>query len=156
MRRHVSVALLALAGLTACTPLGLWLYEEPTIDGVATSPGDELSSDASMKVMFDVLNPNEFDLDATRVEVSVEVDGRSVGRLEVDTAIALRPGRPTRVTLAVLPTDAAAAKTMRGLRRGSPRYAVTGRVTLGSPIGERKVRFSARSAAGPRVSDGAQ
>ena len=94
LRVVTSIILAAAAG--ACTPLGLWIYEEPTVE--VTEIRLDASAGAAFPVQFAlaVSNANDFDVSLLRVEVRIAVAGRSVVDRNVSTAADL-PSRDRQV-----------------------------------------------------------
>lgn len=139
------IPLLLLAG---CTPLGVWLYEEPRVTGSTV----ELQADTvahgddgrRANVVIHVRNPNAFDLATSRIEVAVELDGRRVEALALDTAITLRRNRSTRLVVPFSSGGDGAARVAGALDRPGPRLDLAGRLELETPIGRRRVRFASR------------
>ena len=76
--------------LGACTPLGLWIYEDPvvTVSRVTLELREPRSSTLSpVVVALDVHNRNDFSLSTTRRELSLRLDGFPIGRLKQDNRV---------------------------------------------------------------------
>ena len=140
MRKGIVLAAAAL--LAACTPFGVWLYEEPTVRLeevlLDTSSGP---SALPPYVILAVKNRNDFELSLRQVELVLRIDGRDVGRIELDTVVTLAPIATRPVRIMVPPADDRARSRIAGLRNGSHRYAVAGRARVDTPIGERRIGF---------------
>jgi hypothetical protein len=140
MRRRIALAAAAL--LAACTPMGLWLYEEPTV-GLDDVLIDTSVGEAALPpyVILAVRNRNDFELSLRYIELVLQIDGRDIGRVGIDTLVALAPAAIQPVRLKVTPADAPARERISALRAGLHRYAITGRARLDTPIGERRIGF---------------
>lgn len=136
------IALAAAALLAACTPMGLWLYEEPTV-GLDDVLIDTSVGEAALPpyVILAVRNRNDFEVSLRYIELLLEIDGRGIGSVELDTVVTLAPIATQPVRVLVVPIDAPARERISGLRTGLHRYAITGRARLQTPIGERRIGF---------------
>ena len=130
-----AIVWLALGG---CTPLGLWMYQDPlvTVARVRVSADEAVS--APIQVALNVLNPNDYPISTTRVELALALDDQAVGRLDRDSSVTVAEGMTATVAMPLQPR-----------RRGAPRFAsgvhhflVEGRATFVTPIGTRKIRFA--------------
>lgn len=133
---------LVLAALgAACTPVGIWLYQEPTVtvSQIALPAGGE---DRRLEVVLALRNVNDFELSVVNVEIRCRVDDHEIGAIALDTTITLARNDTTPVRLPLPLSDAQARRIVDGLRPGLYRYAVQGRATLKTPIGERRVGFN--------------
>jgi LEA14-like dessication related protein len=131
--------------LGACTPLGLWMYEDPvvTVARVTLQLREPRSSTASpVIVALAVHNRNDYPLSSTRMEVSLRLDGVPIGRLKQDSTVAVATDTVSIVALPLALEKQATPSRLQGLDTGSHRFAVTGRATFRTPIGTRKVRFA--------------
>jgi hypothetical protein len=148
------LALIAL--LAACTPMGVWLYEEPTV-GLDDVLIDTSAGDAALPpyVILAVKNRNDFELSLRHIELLLQIDGNDIGTVRVDTIVTLAPLaiRPVRVKVA--PTDGTARGRISALRAGIHRYAVVGRARLETPIGERRIGFRHEIRGEAAATDGA-
>jgi LEA14-like dessication related protein len=76
----------------ACTPLGLWIYEDPvvTVSRVTLELRESRSPTSSpVVVALDVHNRNDFPISTTRMELSLRLDGIPIGRLKQDNRVAV-------------------------------------------------------------------
>lgn len=135
-------AIIAVTLLAACTPFGVWLYEEPTV-GLDEVLIDTSSAESALPpyVILAVKNRNDYELSLRNVELVLRVDGRDVGSVAVDTVVTLGPIATRAVRLKVPPNDAEARTRIAGTRSGSHRYGIVGRARLDTPIGERRIGF---------------
>lgn len=123
----------------ACTPLGLWMYEDPLV--TVSRVRLDAEGTAPVVVALDVLNPNDYTLSTTRFELRLSLDGQSIGRLARDSSVSLPEGTAT-VALPLVPDRGTPARRMRAFRTGAHRFLIEGRATVTTPIGERHVRFA--------------
>jgi hypothetical protein len=130
-----------LAPVAACTPLGLWVYEDPGVtvsrvrvaaDGVGPSP---------VMVALDLRNPNDFAVSTTRVELWLVLDGLTVGWLDRDSSVSLPKGTTT-VALPLVPSHVTTPARQRAFDAGTHQFTIEGQAFFATPIGERKVRFA--------------
>jgi len=128
--------MIAVTLLAACTPFGVWLYEEPTV-GLDEVLIDTSSAESALPpyVILAVKNRNDYELSLRNVELVLRVDGRDVGSVAVDTIVTLGPIATRAVRLKVPPIRIA------GTRSGTHRYGIVGRARLETPIGERRIGF---------------
>jgi hypothetical protein len=138
LRVVTSIILAAAAG--ACTPLGLWIYEEPTVE--VTEIRLDASAGATFPVQFAlaVSNANDFDVALLRVEVRINVAGRSVVDRDVSTAADLPSRDRQLVRIGVAPGDLAPGADARA--GAQDRYTIEGFAIVRTPIGERRIPFA--------------
>ena len=129
--------------MTACTPVGLWLYEDP----VVTVAGIRLNLDAprqpgssSVVVALAVKNSNDYPLSTEQVELSLRLDGVSIGSLKRNSPVQVATDTVSMVALAL--EQHATPEDLRPFGSGTHNFAVRGRATFRTPIGMRKVRFA--------------
>jgi LEA14-like dessication related protein len=143
MRRLVLSALAAgalAAGSAACTPLGLWLYDDPRISVNELTVALDQSAEP-FGVTLRLENPNDFDVTIARVETELSLDGRSVSRATHEQPSTLPDGGDAQVRVPMQTSDSVRQALSAQLATGTHRYLVQGRVTLNTPIGERRVSF---------------
>jgi LEA14-like dessication related protein len=130
-----------LVPVAACTPLGVWIYEDPgvTVSRVRVAPDGQGPS--PVIVALDLRNPNDFAVSTTRVELWLVLDGLAIGRLDQDSSVALPKGTAT-VALPLTPNRATTPARLRAFGSGIHRFSVKGRATFSTPVGKRKVRFT--------------
>lgn len=123
----------------ACTPLGLWMYEDPLV--TVSRVRLDAEGTAPVVVALDVLNPNDYTISTTRFELRLSLDDQPIGRLARDSSVSLPQGTAT-VALRLIPDRGAPAERVLAFRTGAHRFLIEGRATLTTPIGERRVRFA--------------
>jgi len=131
--------------LGACTPIGLWIYEDPvvTVSRVTlelSHPRAALGS--PVVVALAVHNRNDFPLSTTRMEVSLRLDGVPIGRLKRDSTMAVATDGVSTVALPLKLEKQATTSRLQALDTGSHQFLVSGRATFETPIGTRKVQFA--------------
>lgn len=131
---------LAWGGAFACTPLGGWLYSDPTfaLSGVTTryrgSPADTL------QLVLTGCNLNDFKLDGLTVEARLLVAERAVGSVWMDQTFPM-PMRDSVDVLVRLEVPRAAEPSFhaKGDELESAPYELNGRIEVNTPIGIRRV-----------------
>jgi LEA14-like dessication related protein len=140
--RWIRAAWLVLLG--SCTPLGLWIYEDPvvTVARVTLELRETRPSASPVVVALAVHNRNDYPVSTTRMEVSLQLDGVPIGRLRQDRTHSVPMEGVSTVALPLTLERRATASHLRTLDTGSHRFAVSGRATFQTPIGTRRVRFA--------------
>lgn len=130
--------------LGGCTPLGLWIYEDPvvTVSRVTLELKATGSSTSPVVVALAVHNRNDYPLWSTRMEVSLLLDGIPIGRSSQDSTLPVPMEGVLTVLLPLVLEKRATPSFLRALDIGSHRFAVSGRATFETPIGTRRVRFA--------------
>jgi LEA14-like dessication related protein len=135
-----TVRLSALLVLAACATLGRLSFTEPdvTLQEIAIT-GIGLTG-GTFDLVFDVWNPNEYRIRSTRLEVGVDLEGTHFGDALLDRPLDLSPTNHSRVVVPVRFQWAgvgAGAKAL--LTNRAVAYGITGRVSLDTPLGEKRV-----------------
>lgn len=146
VRRHASptvvvTGLLLLGiGVIACTPLGGWLYSDPTfaLSGVRTtyrgSPADTL------QVVLTGCNLNDFNVDGLTIAGQLLVDGTPVGVLGSTQGFRMNMRDSVDVTVALqMPRTEEPRVHAKGDDYVVASYELSGRIELATPIGVRRV-----------------
>jgi LEA14-like dessication related protein len=131
--------------LGACTPAGLWLYQDPvvTVSHITLQLGTSaLSGSSPLIVALAVQNPNDYPVSNEQLEMSLRLDGIPMGRLQRDSTMALATDSIATMSLPLLLEEQATPDYLRSLGTGTHKFAVRGRATFQTPIGKRKVRFA--------------
>ncbi len=129
----------------ACTPLGLWIYEDPvvTVARVTLELREPRSSASSpVVVALAVHNRNDFPLSTTRMELSLRLNGIPIGRLKQNNRVAVATDTISTVALPLKLEKQATPSHLRTLDGGRHVFLVSGRATFETPIGTRKVHFA--------------
>lgn len=127
--------------LVGCTPLGLWLYQDPDVSVARVRLDTDSTSRRPVLVALDLHNPNDFVVAATRVELRLMLDDVPIGRADEDSDVPMPKGRAT-VALPIVPGRQATPARLQAFASGTHRFTVEGRATFTTPIGKRKVRFA--------------
>ena len=127
-------------GALACTPLGGWLYSDPTfaLSGVTTkyrgAPADTL------QFVLTGCNLHDFNLDGLTIEARLLVDGVPVGNLWVEKAFLLKLRDSVEVLVPVeMPRTDGPPLHAKGDDLMTAAYELNGRVEVSTPIGIRQV-----------------
>jgi LEA14-like dessication related protein len=133
--------LCCLLPIVACTPLGVWVYEDPqvTVDRVRVDA--DAQGTPPVIVALAVNNPNDFPLSATRLEFRLVLDDLPIGRLDRAGKVSV----PKGVATMALPIETDRGTTparLQAFNSGVHRFAIEGKATFATPLGKRKVRFA--------------
>ena len=130
--------------LGGCTPLGLWLYEDPvvTVSHITLQLGGVQTSAPPVLVALDLQNANDYPLSTKRVELSLRVDGIAIGQLQRDSAMEMATDTVSTIALPLSLARQTTPERLRMLSSGTHTFAVRGRATFRTPIGTRKIRFA--------------
>ena len=131
-----------LSAMLACTPLGMWIYEDPRVTVSRVRVDADTTSARPVLVALDLRNPNDYVVSATRVEARLELDDVPIGRLAQDSSVAMPRGTATTVSVPLIPDRSATRARLRTFNSGVHRFMIVGRATFATPIGKRKVRFA--------------
>ncbi len=144
MKQMSSIRAAWLVLLGSCTPLGLWMYEDPvvTVARVTLEVRERRTAAAPVVVALAIDNRNDFPISTTRMEVSLRLDGVPIGRLKQDSTRRVPMEGVSTVALPLALEKQTTPTHLRTLDSGSHRFAVSGRATFQTPIGTRKVRFA--------------
>jgi LEA14-like dessication related protein len=131
----------AAAAIAACTPLGLWVYNDPGLE-VSRVRVNRDAGAAPVVVGLAVWNPNDYDVTTSRLELELKLDDMTVGRVSRDSVVPVPTAGLADVALPLTVRGESARQRIRALRSGTHRFAVEGRATFSTPFGPRKVRFA--------------
>ncbi|HEX9704324.1 MAG TPA: LEA type 2 family protein [Gemmatimonadales bacterium] len=107
--------------------------EQINVTGISLTGG-------TLDLVLDVYNPNEYRLRSTRLEVSLDLEGKHFGEALIDKPLDLSPENHSRVVMPVRFTWAGVGAGMRALlERQAIRYGLSGAALLDTPLGERRV-----------------
>jgi LEA14-like dessication related protein len=130
-----------LVPVVACTPLGVWVYEDPGVTVSRVRVDAHGRAESPVVVALDLRNPNDFAVATTRVELRLVLDGMAIGQLDRDSSVSVPKGTAT-VALPLIPNRATTPARLRAFRSGVHRFTIEGRATFTTPVGKRKVRFA--------------
>jgi late embryogenesis abundant protein len=145
MRQAVWKRAAAVLLLGACTPLGLWIYEDPVVTVYRVTlelrePRPERAS--PVIVALAVENRNDYPLSTERVELSLRMDGVPIGRLADNRPLAVATDTISTVAMPLNLERRTTHEQLQALGSGTHQFAVRGRATFRTPIGVREVRFA--------------
>jgi LEA14-like dessication related protein len=135
--------------LAACTPVGLWLYEDPIVTVSRVTLELKESSRQGMSpvvVALAVDNRNTYALSTERVEMALRLDGVPIGRVDRDSTVPVATAAVSTVALRLPLQKQATPERLAALGSGTHTFAVEGRATFRTPFGTRKVRFEQEGA----------
>ena len=99
----------------------------------------------TMDLVFDVYNPNDYRIRSTRIEVALDLENTHFGDAYLERPLDLSPSNHSRV---VVPTrfewSGVGAGARALLSRQAINYALTGRVILDTPLGDKRVGLTGR------------
>jgi hypothetical protein len=125
--------------LTAgCTPLGAWLYDDPTFALARVGVRDVPEGQDSLMLILAGCNRNDYDLMGFGFEAQFAVDGRQVGTVRTENLYQLDMRDSTMITVMV-PLDSTTNIAPGGV--AASLYELTGQTRIHTPIGERQVRL---------------
>jgi LEA14-like dessication related protein len=126
----------------ACTPLGLWVYDDPQVSVSRVRLAAEAMEGSLVLVALAVRNPNDYPVFTTRVELRLRLDGLTVGKLARDSSISFPELKTSTFAVALDSSSGVGPARLRTFGPGKHRFAVDGRTTFKTPFGPRKVRFA--------------
>jgi len=126
-----------------CTPLGLWLYEDPvvTVSQITLELGS-VPARSPVIVALAMQNTNDYPLSTETVELSLRLDGVPVGQLKRDSTVPVAMDTVSTVALPLSLAKQATPQRLQTWRSGTHTFAVRGRAIFRTPIGRRKVPFA--------------
>src|SRR4051812_11016983 len=133
MLRRIYAPAACLGLLGACTPLGLWIYEDPvvTVSRVTLELRDaRVSTGSPVVVALAVHNRNDFPLTSTEMEVALRLDGVPIGRLKRDSTVSVETDSVSTVALPLKLERQATPSRLKTLDTGSHRFAINGLATF--------------------------
>jgi LEA14-like dessication related protein len=148
MRRLVlGAATVAIAATAACSALGKQAFQQPVVQLKDVSIQGIGLTGGNLAVKLNVVNPNGYRLDATRMTYNLTVgDANNTANLAtgvLDSRFTVQSGDSTTVTIPVSFTYAGIGAAGRQLiNTGGVPYRVTGDVTVGTVVGNFTVPFS--------------
>ena len=131
-----------LSVLAGCTPLGLWIYQEPTIEITSVTLSDAGAAEYPIRIALQVSNGNDFEVSLEKVDLRLLVNGSPIVDRELSTAALFPAGDRHTVEIGVAWRDVGPGLRPEGLGPGDHRYSVDGEAHLRTPIGRRSIRFA--------------
>jgi LEA14-like dessication related protein len=129
------------AAVVACTPLGLWVYDDPGLEVSRVRVDHDAKADPVVLGLA-VWNPNDYDVETSRLELELRLDDVPVGHYSRDSVVPVPTAGLADLALPLTVPGGPGRKRIRLLSSGTHRFAVEGRATFSTPFGPRKVRFA--------------
>lgn len=131
--------------LAACTPLGLWIYEDPVVTVYRVTlelrePRPAGKSPVSVALALE--NRNDYPLTTERLELSLRMDGVPIGRLDHTSPVAVPTDTISTVAMPLALEQRTTPEQLQALGSGTHLFAIRGRARFRTPIGMREVRFA--------------
>jgi LEA14-like dessication related protein len=149
MRRRHWLGFMAATVLGGCTPLGLWIYEDPVVSVSRVTlelKGARQRGTSPVTVSLAVDNRNTYDLSTERVELSLRLDDIAIGQVDRHSVVPVAMAAVSTLALALPLQKQMLPKRLAAPGSGAHTFAVRGRATFRTPFGTRKVRFEQEGA----------
>jgi LEA14-like dessication related protein len=130
--------------LGGCTPLGLWMYEDPvvTVEHISYEQTRSMPAQSPVVVALAVKNANDYPISAEHVELSLHLDGVPVGQVRRDSTVPLAIDTVSTVAVPLVFNSQTVSQRQQVTRSGMHSFAIKGQATFQTPIGPRTVRFA--------------
>jgi hypothetical protein len=128
--------------VAACTPLGLWMYQDPAVKVARVRIDPDPDGRAPVIVALDLQNPNDYEVSATGVQLRLRLDELAIGQLAQSNSVPLPRASSSALEVPLTPTQAISSARLQAFGSGLHHYAVEGQATFSTPIGRRKVHFT--------------
>ena len=138
------LSMCATAGLlTGCaTVLQQLQFSQPSLSLESIQVTGFSFTGGSVDLILDVFNPNSYDLNTTRVEAGIDLEGTHFGDVSWEEPVTLPSGQHTTVRVPLSFTWSGVGAGARGLlAKGAVNYVLGTRLFLDTPLGERAVEF---------------
>jgi hypothetical protein len=139
-RRLLGACLLAAAA--ACTPIGLWVYDDPGLEVSRVRLDQDTAGPDPVVLGLAINNPNDYDLSTARFELQLRLDDITVGHFSRDSVIPVPQLAIADMSLPLTVPPGVVRHHMTALSKGTHRFLVEGRATFSTPFGLRDVRFA--------------
>ena len=143
MGKAFGVGLAVVVG--ACATLGKLYFQEPQIQLQEINVTGIGISGGTMDLVFDVYNPNDYRIRSTRIEVALDLETTHFGDAYLERPLDLSPTNHSRVVVPVRFEWVGVGAGARALfTKQAINYALTGRVVLDTPLGDKRVGLTGR------------
>ena len=142
---RAAVRLCVVSALAACATLRGLTFQDPDVSLQEIEITGLGFTGGTFNLVLDVWNPNDYRLRSTRLEVGIDLEGTHFGDALLDRPLDLSPTNHSRVVVPVRFEWAglgAGAKAL--LTRRAVGYAITGRVLLDTPLGDKAVGLTGK------------
>jgi LEA14-like dessication related protein len=138
--------------LAGCTPLGLWLYEDPvvTVSRITLQLVHVEPSRTPLIVALAVENANDYPLSTEQVELSLRLDGVPIGQLRRDSQHAVPTDTISTLALPLALAKHATPGRLRALGSGTHTFAVRGPGDLSNSLRNQESALCTGGLAGVR------
>ena len=142
MTYRAAVSSLALLAVAGCA-LARARFTPPTVELAQIRVTGLGLTGGTLDLVFDVHNPNAYELRTTRMDVTITLEDTPFGEVVMERTVTLPRETVAEVTLPLRFTWEGVGAGARALiTRGSVRYRLVGRMLVGTPIGERAVSLA--------------
>jgi LEA14-like dessication related protein len=136
-------AALLLGVLAGCALLGRARFEAPGVSLAQVRVTGIGLTGGTLDLVFDVYNPNSYELRTTRMDVRVALEGIHFGEVALGRVVTLPRESDSEVTVPLRFTWEGVGAGARALiARGSVQYRLEGRMLVGTPVGDRAVSLA--------------
>jgi len=140
MRKRILVAAMAAVALGGCASIGLGSFKQPLVQFSDVKIRGLGLTGGALDIVLSVYNPNQFDLNATRLTYKLMVEDKELGSGVLDRAFRVDDRDSTFVTIPMDFTYSGLGAAGRQLlSSGAVNYRVLGDIGLETPLG----RFTA-------------
>ena len=107
--------------LAGCTPLGLWLYEDPvvTVSRITLQFGQAERPHYPVVVALAVKNANDYEISAEQVELSLRLNGMHIGQLKRESPLTVATDTVSTLALPLVLAKQATPERLRALGAGT-------------------------------------
>jgi hypothetical protein len=142
MQRRRLLGACLLAGAAACTPIGLWVYDDPGLEVSRVRLDHDTAGPDPVVLGLAIKNPNDYDLSTARFELQLRLDDITVGHFSRDSVIPVPQLAIADMALPLTVPPGVVRHHIPALSKGTHRFLVEGRATFSTPFGLRDVRFA--------------
>ena len=130
------IAMLTLAGATACKTVARQVMQEPVVTLSDIKLIGAGFQGGTLDIVLNVYNPNDFRLDGSRITYRVLADSVAVGGGSLDQKFTVQNGDSTQIRLPLNFTWSGLGAVARQLQnQGVVNYRVMGEIEVATPLG---------------------
>jgi LEA14-like dessication related protein len=131
--------------MVSCATLRQLSFERPTVELDAVEISGLDLDGVGLVLWLDVFNPNEYEIQTTRVEAELDLEDTHFGTATLDESVPLAAASHTLVKLpASFTWEGVGAAARALLRRGTVNYDLDTRLRVQTSLGARTVSFRHR------------
>jgi LEA14-like dessication related protein len=145
MKRILVLATAGAAVIVAagCSTLGHQAFADPVVTLRDVKVASLGLNGGNLDVVLSVYNPNNYRLDATRLNYRIQIDSTPLANGVLDSRFTVQDKDSTRVTIPIsFSWTGLGAGARQIMNSGAVNYRVLGDVTVGSPVGNFTIPFS--------------